>query len=64
MTDRAGHIVVEAKLTSSLETILRYQAAIKRDYYRSLGVLRELQQDRLELAQLLPGGGREDDAKN
>jgi hypothetical protein len=64
MTDRAGHIVVEAKLTSSLETILRYQAAIKRDYYRSLGVLRELQRDRLELAQLLPGGGREDDAKN
>ncbi len=63
-SDTAGTVVIAAKLTSPLETILRYQAAIKRDYYRSLGVLREVQRDRMELAQLLPGGGKANDAKN
>ena len=44
-----GHLIVEAKLTTSLDTILRYGAAIKRDFYRALDKLQELQADRLEL---------------
>jgi hypothetical protein len=31
MTGKTGHIVVEAKMTNSLDSILRYRAAIKRD---------------------------------
>ena len=42
----AGHLQIEAKLTSSLDTILRYQAAIKRDLYRALEALRALKRDR------------------
>ncbi len=48
-TEKAGHVVVEAKLTSSLETLLRYGASIRRDFYKALGVLHELQDKRLEL---------------
>jgi hypothetical protein len=45
---KTGHIILETKMTSSLETILRYGAAIRRDFYRALVALRELQRDRLE----------------
>jgi hypothetical protein len=42
-----------------LETILRYGAAIRRDFYRALAALREIQVERLELDILQPGhGGR------
>jgi hypothetical protein len=45
--EKAGHVVVEARLTSSLETLLRYGASIRRDFYKALAILRELQDERL-----------------
>jgi hypothetical protein len=45
---KAGHVQIEAKLAASLDTILRYQAAIKRDLYRALAILREMRRDREE----------------
>jgi hypothetical protein len=41
-----GHLQIEAKLSTSLDTILRYQAALKRDLYRAIAALRVLQHDR------------------
>jgi hypothetical protein len=43
---KAGNVQIEAKLTNSLDTILRYQAAIKRDFYRAITALRDIQRDR------------------
>lgn len=43
---KTGHVEIEARLTTSLESILRYQASIKRDLYRALSALREMQRDR------------------
>ncbi len=51
---KTGYIILETKMTSSLETILRYSAAIRRDFYRALVALRELQLERLELDILQP----------
>jgi hypothetical protein len=42
MRGKAGHVQIEAKLTSSLETILRYQSALKRDLYRAIAALRDI----------------------
>jgi hypothetical protein len=39
-TDKSGQVQIEAKLTTSLETILRYEAALKRDLYRAIAALR------------------------
>jgi hypothetical protein len=44
---KSGHVQIEARLNTSLETILRYQAAIKRDLYRCIDKLRDLQRERL-----------------
>lgn len=43
---KAGHVQIEAKLTTSLDTILRYQAALKRDLYRAIAALRAIQAQR------------------
>ena len=48
-TDKIGHVIVEARMSSSLDTLLRYGASIRRDFYKALEVLRQLQQERLEL---------------
>ena len=40
---KAGHVQIEAKLNTSLDTILRYQAALKRDLYRAIAALRAIQ---------------------
>jgi hypothetical protein len=45
---KVGHVQVEAKLNTSLDTILRYHAAINRDLYRALGELRSIQRERRE----------------
>lgn len=37
---KVGHVQIEAKLNTSLDTILRYQAALKRDLYRAIVALR------------------------
>ena len=45
---KAGHVQMEAKMTTSLDTILRYEAAIKRDLYRALAALRDMRRDRCD----------------
>lgn len=45
---KSGHIEIEAKLCSSLQTVLKYQATIKRDLYRALSELREIRRERRE----------------
>jgi hypothetical protein len=48
-TDRdRGCLEVEATLISSLPTILRYETNLKRDYYRAVNTLLELQRQRWE----------------
>lgn len=42
----ADQVQIEARLTSSLDTTLRYQAAIKRDLYKALATLHEIQKQR------------------
>jgi hypothetical protein len=37
---KVGHVQIEAKLNTSLDTILLYQAALKRDLYRAITALR------------------------
>lgn len=44
---KIGRLQVEAKLCSSIETVFRYQAALRRDFYRALGMLRDIKKDRL-----------------
>lgn len=43
-----GHVQIEAKLTTSLDAVLRYQAAIRRDLYRAIAALRHMRHDREE----------------
>ena len=45
---KAGQVHIEAKMITSLDSILRYQTTIKRDLYRVLSTLRELQRERKE----------------
>lgn len=47
--DRAGtegHVHIEARLTTSLDTMLRYHAAINRDLYNALAELRCIQREK------------------
>jgi len=46
VNSKAGQVQIEAKLTTSLDAILRYQAAIKRDLYRARAALRDTRRDR------------------
>jgi hypothetical protein len=41
--DRDGHVLIEAKLNNSLNTALRYQAAVKRDLRDTIKLLQDLQ---------------------
>jgi hypothetical protein len=43
---KVGHLQIEARMTTSLDSILRYQAAIKRDFYRAFAALRDMRRDR------------------
>jgi hypothetical protein len=45
---RSGHVQIEARLDTSLDTILRYHAAINRDLYDALKELRSIQRERRE----------------
>ncbi len=47
--NKAGQVIVEAKMTRTIELIQRYIAGIKRDYHRALSKLQELQRERREL---------------
>jgi hypothetical protein len=42
----AAHVQIEAKMTTSLDTTLRYQAGIKRDLYRAVAALRDIRRER------------------
>jgi hypothetical protein len=46
--DKIGHVQIEAKLNTSLDTLLRYHVTINRDLYRALEELRTVQRDRRE----------------
>jgi len=45
---KSGQIEIDAKLCSSLEALLKYEAIIKRDLYRALSELREIRRERRE----------------
>ena len=47
-TDKTGDVQIEVKLNTSMDSILRYQAALKRDLYRAIRTLGEIQQQRLD----------------
>ena len=42
---RKAHVGIEARLKTSIETVLRYQAAIKRDLYRAVATLRNMKRE-------------------
>ena len=44
-TSQSGEVHVEARLRCSIENILRYEASIKRDLYRAIGMLRAIKRD-------------------
>ncbi len=58
VNSKAGQLIVDAKMTRTVDLVLRYTAAVKRDYYRALGKLQELQRERFE-QDLLRGGADE-----
>jgi hypothetical protein len=45
---KRGQVLIEAKLNSSIDTVLHYQTALKRDFYRAIATLRALQRERRE----------------
>ena len=47
-TDKRGGVQIEARLHTSLDSIVRYTAAAKRDLYRAITVLRQIQRERRE----------------
>jgi hypothetical protein len=47
-TQEVGHLEVEAVLGSALEKMTRYQSALRRDLYRAIDTLRDVQRERRE----------------
>ena len=45
---KVGQVQVEARLTNSIDGLLRYAASIRRDFYRAIRTLREIQRERCE----------------
>jgi hypothetical protein len=43
---KAGNVQIEAKLTNSLDCVLRYQSALKRDLYRAIAALADINERR------------------
>ena len=46
--DKLGLVHIEARLNTSIDGILRYSAAVRRDFYRAVSTLREFQRQRRE----------------
>lgn len=44
----SGHVLIEAKLKPSAETTARYRADLKKDFYRAIATLRDLQREGLD----------------
>jgi hypothetical protein len=61
---KTGHVVLEAKMTTTLQTILRYGAAIRRDLYRALSTLLQMQRERMEVEQFMPMNPEVSDEEN
>lgn len=59
MNKKSGRVLVHTKMIRTVDLILRYTAAVKRDYYRALSKLQELQREKCEL-QLLSAGYKGD----
>lgn len=53
-SQEAGQLEVEAVLGSSLEKMIRYQSALKRDLYRAIEMLRKVQAEKRERKGLPP----------
>jgi hypothetical protein len=43
--DKAGQVSIKAKLGSGLDRVSRYQAAVKKDFYRAISALKKLSGD-------------------
>ncbi len=43
---KTGNVQIEAKLTNSLDSVLRYQSALKRDLYRAIAALADINERR------------------
>jgi hypothetical protein len=46
-TGNTKQLEIVARLATSMDTILRYETAIKRDLYRAIGALREMRRERV-----------------
>jgi len=49
MSDRrttSGSVLIAATLNSSMDTVARYQRALKKDFYRAIAALRDMQRER------------------
>jgi hypothetical protein len=45
---KSGQVLIEARLTSAIDSIIRYQNSLKKDYYRAIAMLREIRRERRE----------------
>lgn len=52
--EKRGNVEVEARLTTSIETILRYMTRLKRDLYKAIRVLGDLQDRRARVSGSTP----------
>ena len=48
--EKCGNVEIEARLTTSIETILRYTTRLKRDLYKAIRVLGDLQDRRARVS--------------
>ena len=44
----SGQVLIEARLKPSLEATVRYQANLKKDFYRAITMLRDLQREKVD----------------
>ena len=56
--EKNGRVEIEAKLNNSMETILRYEIGLKRDLYKAIHVLQDLQARRSEVSRATRGAPR------
>jgi hypothetical protein len=52
--EKRGNVEIEARLTTSIETILRYMTRLKRDLYKAIRVLGDLQDRRARVSGSTP----------
>ena len=52
--EKRGNVEIEARLTTSIETILRYMTRLKRNLYKAIRVLGDLQDRRARVSGSTP----------